>query len=254
MDKVLFAGAGSHNHYRVMERRYNNRPSRLLLSGRAAPQSGLALDEDPELLFDYNQRFLEIALSLDPQSILVIGGGAFTLPKALVERFPMAKIDAVEIDSLLPGLAKDYFYLPDSPNLSITTEDGRTYIETCQRLYDLIVVDAFDEFEIPPRLMSAQAAQHYSRLLVPGGVLTFNLISHYHGKRHTLAHRLLATFRSSFALTELYPADPHFDRLDEQNLLFVASDAAELHLDYLQSSAVEQHVFNDDHLHILDSH
>lgn len=85
MVKIIYNGTSKLSHYRIIDRVYNDRPSRLLLSGdKGAPQSGLALDDQTELLFDYNQRLFEVALSLEPKSVLVIGGGAFTLPRALL--------------------------------------------------------------------------------------------------------------------------------------------------------------------------
>jgi hypothetical protein len=50
--------------YKVVDTIYNGRPARMLYGAKNSPQSGIAFDDSPELLFDYNQRFLEIALSL----------------------------------------------------------------------------------------------------------------------------------------------------------------------------------------------
>lgn len=249
---VLFEGAGSHGHYYVVERTYDDRPSRLLLSGRAAPQSGLALDDGPELLFDYNQRLLEVAMSLDPASVLVIGGGAFTLPKALIERFSDMRVDVVEIDTLLPELARTHFALPNDPRLTIVNRDGREYINNHDGHYDLIIVDAFSEYDIPHSLISSQAAAQYARLLTPGGTLVFNIISTYYG-RPSLAHQMLATFDHHFVSTELYPADPRDDKRTEQNLLFIASLSVMPHLDYLQSYCVHPNIPPTDDMQILDN-
>ncbi len=251
MNKVLFKGIGSHGVYQVVEWLHNGRPSRLLLSGRSAPQSGLALDDDPELLFDYNQRFLEIALSIRPQSVLVIGGGAFTFPKALVERFGEAKVDVVEIDELLPELGRKYFDLPNSPNMKIITEDGRSYIDRSQSKYDLIVVDAFAEYDIPKTLMSVQATAQYARLLSREGILALNVISTYFGKP-SIAHQLLASFSKSFKSTELYPADPSYGQNKEQNLILVATNGPAPNLDYLQSFCVHPRVPVDESMQIND--
>lgn len=242
MATILYEGEGSRDDYRVVEQMYNQRPSRLLLSGKEAPQSGLALDDDPELLFDYNQRFLEIALSLQPRRVLVVGGGAFTFPKALIERFPEVTVDAVEVDSLLPHLARRYFDLPDSPRLQVIVQDGREYIDSCQEQYDLIVVDAFARYDIPRSLVDSRAASEYARLLRPKGAFAMNLISEYYTMRSTLAHELLDTFRPHFRSVDLYPADPNYPMREEQNYLLVASHNPLLHLDYLQSAPVKKDI------------
>ena len=251
MIKILFQGRGSHGYYQVSEMPYNDRPSRVLFSGRAASQSGLALDEDPELLFDYNQRFLEIALSLQPKSVLIIGGGAFTFPKAMIERLDFAEVDTVEIDSLLPQLARDFFFLPNDPRLNLITADGRDYIDNCQKRYDLIVVDAFDEYTIPHRLITTEAAEQYAKLLSPGGVLSFNIISTYFGAP-TIAHQIVASFSRAFGVTELYPSDPSYGQNREQNMIFVAHQGDSPNLDYLQSHTVNFRVPTDSSFELSD--
>lgn len=243
MTKVLYEGQGEHNHCKVVDQYYDGRPARLLLSGKDAPQSGMALDDDPELLFDYNQRFFEVALSLSPKSILVIGGGAFTLPSALADRFPASKVDAVEIDPILHRLAHEYFRLSDGSNLTIISQDGREYIDDCQKSYDLIIVDAFSEFDIPESIINADATASYARLLRPNGTLALNLISTYYSAKPTLAHKLLDTFRLHFVSTELYPTDPHYPRREEQNYLLIASHQQPPNLDYLQSAEVKRQTF-----------
>lgn len=252
--KIIYTGASEHNHYRIIDRVYNDRPSRLLLSGdKHAPQSGLALDDDAELLFDYNQRLLEVALSLNPKSILMIGGGAFTLPRALLSHLPKARIDAVEIDQLLPKLAHKYFQLPRSRRLKIHVQDGRDYVNNCRGSYDLIVVDAFSEYDIPRSLLTVEAANQYSGLLAPQGTIALNIIARHRGYFPTLTHKMIESFRSSFGLIEIYPADPSDSQIDEQNLIFVASHAEHLSLDYLMSVQVHPHDLNDESLAMHDS-
>lgn len=239
MNKViLFDGSSEHNTYQVAETIHNERKARVLYSGGTAPQSGLALDDNPELLFNYNQRFLEIAESTRPRSILLIGGGAFTLPKALLERFANLHIDVVEIDPLLPKLAKEYFDLQDDDRLNVIVGDGRKYISECQKTYDMIIVDAFSVYDIPKPLLTMEAANQYERCLNKNGLVTVNFIAKYLTLDATLAHRLLATFESVFSTVELYPSDPHYERHLSQNLILVASNEDTLGLDYLQSAPV----------------
>lgn len=239
MNKViLFDGSSELSHYQVVEAIYNGRKARVLYSGGSTPQSGLALDDDPELLFEYNQRFLEIAESIRPASVLLIGGGAFTLPKALLERFHDIRIDVVEIDQLLPQLAEKYFDLPNDPRLNIVIGDGRNYINECQIKYDMIVIDAFMKYDIPTSLLVVEAVREYSRCLNSDGVLAMNFISRYHTYKTTLAHQLVATFQTAFSTVDLYPSDHQYQKRAEQNLILVASNQDAIPLDYLQSAPV----------------
>lgn len=254
MPNIIYDGTGKFGRYRIIDRPYENRPARLLLSGDdATPQSGLALDDNLELLFDYNQRLLEVALSLRPIKVLVIGGGAFTLPRGILTHLPAAQVDAVEIDPLLPRLARKYFQLKRQRRLKVHVADGRDYIDQHSGQYDLIIVDAFHEFDIPKNLLTVEAAQAYARLLAPGGSLAFNIIAKYRGGIPTLTHRILASFRGSFTSLALYPADTRDDPNEEQNLIFVASHLAEPNLDYLMSVQVHTQQLNEEPLRMYDA-
>ena len=252
--KVIYDGESAYSRYRIIERTYNERPSRLLLSGNnGAPQSGIALDDNPELLFDYIQRLLEVTISLNPQRILVIGGGAFTLPSALLAQLPNAHIDAVEIDPALPRLAYKYFNLPRNRRLKIITDDGRNYIDNYRATYNLIIVDAFSGYDIPISLLTVEAAKEYARLISPSGTLALNVIATYRGSLPTLAHRLLATLRTSFGTVEIYPADLQDNQYEDQNLIYVASNNTKLDLDYLLSAQVHPQELIDDALRMYDT-
>ena len=96
-------------NFTVEELIYDGRKARVLFSGPLhAAQSGLALDGNPRLLFDYNQRFLELSLELRPKNILVLGGGTLTLPNALIKYLPKAQVTTVEINPELITLARKY--------------------------------------------------------------------------------------------------------------------------------------------------
>ena len=223
--------------YKIVDTVYEGRQARLLYGDSNTPQSGVALDEESELLFDYNQRFLEMVESSQPKKVLVIGGGVLMLPVALYDRFPMMHIDVVEIDPLLIQLAHDFFRVPVAERFRIFTGDGREFLEQTSQDYDMIIVDAFHGFTIPHQLLDHSAARLYRQHLTNGGVLTINFISRFVGSRNHLAHKIMTTFSEVFASCELYQADPHQATSDDQNLLIVASDE-QVDFDYLQSVAV----------------
>lgn len=238
--KLLYTTSSQYGNYRVVEMMYNGRPSRLLFGDDASPQSGIALDDDSEALFDYNQRFMEIVVSLQPRKILVIGGGAFSLPVAIIERFPDVTIDVVEIDPVLPDIARQFFDLRDQPGLNIIIQDGRDILNQSRGDYDLIVVDAFSGMDIPRQLLSVQAARQYQKNLAPEGVMALNFISAYHVANPQLAHRLQATFDPVFSSVELYPSEGDGRVKDSDNIVLVASDKLVPSLDYLQSSSLSR--------------
>lgn len=228
--------------YKVVDTVYNGRPARMLYGEKNSPQSGIATDESAELLFDYNQRCLEIAMSQPPTSVLVIGGGAFTFPRALYDRFPSASIDVVEIDPALVAAAYKYFDLPHDDRLTVFIEDGARYATRAKKRYDLIVIDAFSGYTIPPHLIEQAAVSQYARLLSENGVLAMNFISAYKQGRPSLGHEIVAAFGESFADIALYPSDPTYYKGEEQNFILTASHHP-VHFEYLQSNTYT--LYND---------
>lgn len=240
MKKLLYSAESPFGRYKVMNTTYNDRPARVLYGSRGSPQSGVALDDNPELLFDYNQRFLELIMSHHPRTLLVIGGGAFMLPTGVFHRFPDITIDVVEIDPLLVDISREYFNLPDNERLRVHVGDGAAFIANSKTRYDMIIVDAFSGFTIPSQLIEGEILKEYKRHLTRKGVLAINFISEYKPRRFRLAHQLLASFGEVFSWRALYQADIHYPKGFEQNLLLVAGHQPQ-HFEYLHSSELEQY-------------
>jgi spermidine synthase len=179
---VLWEGKTQYGDYEVVDTLYDSRPARVLYSGdRQAAQSGVAKDDNADLLFDYNQRMFELAANLVPKSILLIGGAVATLPRALLASLPGTRIDVVEPDSGLTSLAYKYFDLPVDDRLRFFHTDGRSYLRQTSERYDMVFVDAFTHTTIPADLKTLEAFQAFHKHLKPEGLLAMNVISGYHG-------------------------------------------------------------------------
>lgn len=233
----LYKGSSEYGTYRILDTVHNGRPARLLYGTDDSLQSGMPLDDDSELLFDYNQRFLEMIMSSGPSKILIIGGGTCTLPTAAYRLFPELTIDVVEIDGLLVDLAYNFFDLPRSPRLRIFIADAISYIAETKERYDMIIIDAFSGYTIPPSLLQLSAILQYRRHLTNRGVVAVNFISEYKKHRSSLAHEVVATFAEAFPYTNVFQSDPDYRRGADQNLILAASGSP-IHFDYLQSKEV----------------
>lgn len=207
-EDTVYEGDTALEHYQVVDMLYDGRPARVLYSGnRRAAQSGLARDDNPDLLFDYNQRFLELVRQLHPRRVLLIGGGVFTLPLALLSTLPDVLIDAVELDPGLTPIATDYFNLPTGDKrLRIYNDDGRHYLATTREVYDVILLDAFAHTKIPRGLASREAAELIHGRLSKRGVAAANVISAYYGQHATTIRHFVAAYRPLFAGVQVFPA------------------------------------------------
>lgn len=127
-------------------------------------------------------RMMMSALFLKPQprSILIIGLGGGTLPRALTTVLPEASIDTVEIDPAVVKVAKQYFSFSPSQRVTVAEVDGRVFVKRAireRRQYDLIMLDAFDHEYIPEHLLTQEFLGEVKSLLAPGGVLAANTFS-----------------------------------------------------------------------------
>jgi spermidine synthase len=142
-------------------------------------QSCIELSHPDHMVFEYTRLMLGALFVVpDPHEILVIGLGGGTLPRALHELLPAAHIDVVEIDPAVVRVATQYFGFQSSPQMSVSTEDGRAYVRRLLRegthKYDLIMLDAYEREYIPEHLLTREFLHQVQQLLRPGGVVAAN--------------------------------------------------------------------------------
>lgn len=134
-----------------------------------------------EMVFVY-PRMMMASLLLDPQPrrVLVLGLGGGTLPMALDEVLPEARIDVVEIDPAVVRVAREYFAFAPSDRVNVVTQDGRVFVKRAAsrgEQYDLVMLDAFTGDYIPEHLMTREFLAEVQAVLADGGVLAANTFS-----------------------------------------------------------------------------
>ena len=106
-------------------------------------------------------------------SVLVLGNGTGTFASQCVCYFPGAQVEGVEIDGRITELAETYFMLPDE--VKVTEYDGRAFIQTAEGLYDVIMVDAYQDITIPFQMSSVEFFTLVREHLSENGVMVVNL-------------------------------------------------------------------------------
>ncbi len=107
------------------------------------------------------------------RSVCVIGLGAGTIPRELTAAYGPIPIDGVELDGEIVNLARQYFHM-DEPNLHVIVQDGRYYLQTTQKKYDEIAVDAYQQPYVPFQLTTREFFQEVRAHLTPTGVVAIN--------------------------------------------------------------------------------
>ena len=109
-----------------------------------------------------------------PESILVLGLGAGTIPSYLFHRFPKTKIYVVEILPELKEIASDYFSMPRNERLEIVIGDAYDYIKETQIRFNLIFMDVFSKNSIPKKFRTEEFYAGLKRLISANGYVAFN--------------------------------------------------------------------------------
>jgi spermidine synthase len=182
--------------------------------------------DDPSFLFyEHEQIQMEFLRAAGPDaSVLVIGGGGYTFPRAAKTEWPGIRMDVVEID---PGVTEvSYTHLGLDPNLGITTfnMDGRRFVveRAVPGTYNLVTQDAVNDFSVPYHLLTKEFNEAVKQTLAPGGVYLATVIdTPEHGK---LWRAALHTLRQTFRHVELLIASAEWRPGDAAVLVLYAAD------------------------------
>lgn len=109
-------------------------------------------------------------------SILILGMGTGTFARQCRQYFGDVRIEGVEIDQKITDLAGQYFDLPE--DITVTTYDGRAYLQAVEDKYDVIMVDAYQDITIPFQMSSLEFFTLVKDHLKEGGVMVVNMNMH----------------------------------------------------------------------------
>lgn len=164
-------------NYQVFDGQYGNEPVRFLSTGPTGFQSGVYQDGRDELVFRYTQKIAEIITEMPRKnSVLILGGGAFTLPEYLALEYPGMQVDVVEIDPNLEDISTQYFGYSRPDNITAYTEDARVFLNKNEKQYDAIVVDVYSDTAIPFSLATQEYVQEAVKSLQSSGIVIANII------------------------------------------------------------------------------
>ncbi|MGD2069621.1 MAG: fused MFS/spermidine synthase [Gemmatimonadota bacterium] len=170
-------------------------------------------------------------LGTRPDSILVLGGAALTLPVALEAWRPGLRIDVVELDPAATRLARRYFAygsLGEDTGIRVVHGDARRWLRSSGGRYDVVYLDVFDNLvTVPWNLVTVEALELVRARLSPRGVVMANVLSPTAGPSAEFLRRLLSTFRTVFPAVRAWPVVPGGDPAATGNVLLVAGRTAD---------------------------
>lgn len=141
--------------------------------------------------------------------VLVISGALSGVIEEVM-KYPVARLDYIELDPRIVALVREYVGGLDAPEVHVHTGDGRLFVERARRTYDAVLID------VPPpstmqinRFYSAEFFAAAARVLRPGGVLSFSLPGAENYINRELARLysvVTATVRTAFSHVAVFPA------------------------------------------------
>lgn len=135
-------------------------------------------------------KIFHLAAALVPRtgSALFIGAGGGVVPREFEQDYDFGRIDVVELCSEVLELARRHFGLRSGKRLRLHLGDGVDFVRRATERFQLIVVDAFQNEDTPPRaLWESGTLQRMRECLAPSGVVCLNIC----GRRRGIAVRQL---------------------------------------------------------------
>ncbi len=217
---VVYEKDGVYEKITIFDGTSEGHRTRFFVQDRSG-SGAMYLDSDA-LAFDYT-KYYSLYKLFKPQATtaLVIGGGAYSIPKALLNDSPEMQVDVAEIEPKLFQLAKQYFRVPDTPRLVNHVEDGRQFLEKNPKLFDIIVSDVYYSlYSIPINFTSREFFNVAKSRLREDGVFIGNFIGDLSRRPPSLILSEIRTFRAVFPNSYFFAVNSPIS-LGSQNIIFV---------------------------------
>lgn len=123
----------------------------------------------------YGLRNIGYQKILEMEHILLLGVAGGSVIKTLVDEIKYSgKITGVEIDPEIISVANQYFDLDTIKQLKIVIEDAFEFVLKTTAKYDLIIIDIFQDINMPNFLFEDFFSKKVCSLLSPNGFILFN--------------------------------------------------------------------------------
>lgn len=210
---------------------------RYLHFGSSWVQGAMRIARPWNLELEYTREMMASLILRDgahwPRKVLLIGLGAASLTKFLYRHRPLAHLTVVEIEPAVVAAARQFFKLPeDDKRINLVIGDGADYALNCNKKFDLILVDGFDQHARAGALDTLPFYQACRSRLSDDGMLAVNLLARSRGFKGSLARiceafedrtLLLPSCESGNAIAFAAAGNPielSFDDLKENALAF----------------------------------
>jgi predicted membrane-bound spermidine synthase len=212
-------------------------------------QEGSQFVRSPQDMVCPYQDYWQLVRLFSPElkRAVFLGGGAFTMPEAVVDAFPQATVDVVEIDPAVIEVGRKYFRVRQYERRGMTTraDDARRFLRSAAPGYDVIFGDAYSGVGcVPAHLVTREFFQLVESRLNDRGIYIMNLLSAVEGRDAALFRSVARTLSTVFDHQWAFATTP--DQLDEIQNLFIVAASHDLEVDALRKNPGANRALVDD--------
>lgn len=139
-------------------------------------QSSMRVDDPIALAFGYTRAMMGVLLfQPEPRDILIVGLGGGSLSKYCYHELPACTVTTVELSEAVIGLRDEFSIPTDNERFRVVHADASLYMRNQKETADIILLDGYAPYGLPPELVSQAFYDDCFRALRPGGVLSANL-------------------------------------------------------------------------------
>ncbi len=165
---------------------------RYLHFGSSWVQGAMRIARPWSLELEYTREMMVSLLLKDtghwPQEVLLIGLGTASLTKFLYRNYPLAHLTILETEPAVVTAAQQYFKFPqDAERINLIMGDGAEYVLGCNKVFDLILVDGFDQHARAGTLDTLPFYQACRTRLSADGIVAVNILGRSRGFNNSLA-------------------------------------------------------------------
>ncbi|MEK7564563.1 MAG: fused MFS/spermidine synthase [Patescibacteria group bacterium] len=158
-------------------------------------------------------------LKKEINDILVIGAGAYIIPKHLVKYYPKSKVLVAELDPEVVNIGNNFFDLKKY-NIETTIGDAKIVLKKSPQKYDVIFSDAYTSFiSVPWYLLTKEWNDEIKQKLNNDGIYAINLIGSLSGNKSEFIKSTLKTFQLSFPSSYVFAMGDNTENI--QNIILV---------------------------------
>ncbi len=217
---AVYQHDGVYEKLLIYDREYKGKATRFFQQDRS--NSGAMFLDSDELVFDYT-KYYSLYKIFNPKmkQALVIGGGAYSIPKALLNEPGVELVDVAEIEPSLYELAKKYFRLADDIRLSNHVVDGRRWLHDSLIKYDLIFSDVYYSlYSVPVHFTTEEFFKLAKSKLNGNGIFMANLIGNLDSRPPSLIFSEIKTLTAVFPNSYFFAVNSPNSK-ETQNIIFV---------------------------------